>query len=98
MSKEEVEMLLKRGVLGFIENQTDEEQYFSQNIDQILENNSRRVEYALGDSKNYTYSKSSFVGDEAATKLDINSHNFWEVAMRDIESPVQKLNSRTKDL
>ena len=91
-------MLLKRGVLGFIENQTDEKDYYGQDINQILEKNSRRIDYSLGQSKNYTYSKSSFVGEEAATSLDINSNNFWQVALRDIESPLQKLNARTKSL
>ena len=41
-------MLLKKGVLGFIENQIDEQEYFGQDIDKILEKNSRKIEYALG--------------------------------------------------
>lgn len=91
MSKEEVEMLLKKGVLGFIEGNSKEEEFFKQDIDQIIEKNAKRIEYSLGKDKNYTYSKSKFVGDHTATSLDINSENFWEVALKDIESPIQKL-------
>jgi hypothetical protein len=92
MSKEEVETLLKRGILGFIENKTDEEQFFGQDIDQIIEKSGRKVEYTLG--QNYAYSKSKFAGDHSSSQLDINAADFWEVALRDIQSPVQKLNAK----
>jgi hypothetical protein len=42
------------------------------------------MEYSLGGDKNYTYSKSKFVGDKSSTHLDINSSNFWQVALKDI--------------
>jgi len=41
-------MLLRKGVLGFIENKTDEDQYFKQDIDQIIEKSGHRIEYAFG--------------------------------------------------
>ncbi len=85
-------------MLGFIENNSKEDDYFKQDIDQILEKNSRKIEYALGKDKNYSYSKSAFAGDKTATNLDINSANFWEVALKDIESPIQKLSKKIEQL
>jgi hypothetical protein len=38
-------MLLRKGVLGFLENQRNEEEFFNQTIEDILEKNARKVEF-----------------------------------------------------
>ena len=43
MSKTEIQTLLKKGVLGFLENGVNQEEYFKQDIDEILEKNARKI-------------------------------------------------------
>ena len=38
------------------------------------------------------------MGDQSSNNLDLNSENFWEVALKDIESPIQKLSKKAEDL
>ena len=57
MSKEEVETLLKKGILGFLENENKDEEYFNQSIEDILEKNSKKIEYNSAQS---SFSKTSF--------------------------------------
>jgi chromodomain-helicase-DNA-binding protein 7 len=57
MNKEEIETLLKKGVLGFLENENDNAEYFNQSIEDILEKNARKIEYSTAQS---TFSKTTF--------------------------------------
>ena len=48
LSKEEIEMLLKKGIIGFIDNDATKEQEFREDdIEQILQKNSRIAKYSL---------------------------------------------------
>jgi chromodomain-helicase-DNA-binding protein 7 len=65
MTKVEMEILLKKGILGFLENaQEDEEkkaeQFFNKNVDEIIESNSRIAKYSMINGS-CTFSKQRFV-------------------------------------
>jgi chromodomain-helicase-DNA-binding protein 7 len=62
LSKEEIEMLLKRGIIGFLDSQHSGEDFFNQTIEDILEKNARKVEYAVPQSAT-TFSKTKFRGE-----------------------------------
>lgn len=57
LSKEEIEILLKKGILGFIDqDQSREQQFQEDDIEQILQKNSRIAKYSLVGG-NYSISK-----------------------------------------
>ena len=65
MSKAEMEILLKKGILGFLENASEEEekkaeQFFNKNVDEIIESNSRIAKYSMINGS-CTFSKQRFV-------------------------------------
>ncbi len=75
ISKEEIETLLKRGIVGFLENTSDGQEYFAQSIEEILSKNSRKIQYNLGDNTNY--SKTKFSLGEDQNDIDLNAPDFW---------------------
>jgi hypothetical protein len=48
---------LKKGILGFLENENENEEYFNQSIEDILEKNSKKIEYSTVQS---TFAKTTF--------------------------------------
>ncbi len=65
MSKAEMEILLKKGILGFLENAEEDEekkaeQFFNKNLDEIIESNSRIAKYSMINGS-CTFSKHRFV-------------------------------------
>ena len=70
--------------------------YFDDNIDQILEKNSRIAKYSLINS-NFTIAKSSFVSKNSDTSLNIDDPKFWETVLKSSESESKKYLLRLKD-
>jgi chromodomain-helicase-DNA-binding protein 7 len=65
MTKVEMEILLKKGILGFLENAEEDEekkaeQFFNKNVDEIIESNSRIAKYSMINGS-CTFSKQRFV-------------------------------------
>jgi len=76
INKKEIELLLKKGILGLIKN--DNTKTFEEdNIENILKNNSNLAKYSLIQGS-YTFSKSSFVSNKSDTTIDLNDPNFWK--------------------
>lgn len=61
MNKQELETLLKKGVLGLLDKDEEKrEAFMEENIDEILKKNSRVAKYSLINGA-YSFSKSTFV-------------------------------------
>ena len=65
MTKVEMEILLKKGILGFLENAEEDEEkkaenFFNKNVDQIIESNTRIAKYSMINGS-CTFSKQRFV-------------------------------------
>jgi hypothetical protein len=89
--------LLKKGILGFIDDDKNKEQSFKEdNIEQILEKNSRIANYSLiGNS--YTISKRTFVSNQSDTLINMDDPNFWQNVLQSEVSAGQKLLEQTKN-
>ena len=91
MSKQEIEILLKKGILGFIDESSQETKAFmEEDIEEILKNNSRIAKYSLVNGT-YTFSKSSFVSNQTDQNIKLDDPNFWEIVLKNTESPAKKL-------
>lgn len=95
LTKDEIELLLKKGVIGFLDNQMNEEEYFNQSIEDILEKNARKVEYSLAQNS-CAFSKTKFRSEE--NELELDAPDFWEQALKCLESPLDKLVSKRSHL
>ena len=93
MNKEEVEALLKKGILGLISDENKESQKFmEQDIDEILSKNTHVAQYSLINGS-YTFQKSSFVSEKTDQTLNVDDPNFWDIVLKNSESiPKQLLN------
>ncbi|KAM3144240.1 hypothetical protein pb186bvf_003702 [Paramecium bursaria] len=87
-SKQEMEVLLKNGIIGLITN--DNEDFYEQNIDEILKKNSRMAKYSLVNGS-YTVSKQSFISEKTDKNLSLSDPNFWKIILKNQESKAQKL-------
>jgi len=65
LSKIEMETLLKKGILGFLEGDEHKgETFFEKNVDDIIQNNSRIAKYSLINGS-CSFSKSRFVSENS---------------------------------
>lgn len=80
---------MKNGIIGLIANNNNEA-FYEQNIDEILEKNSRQAKYSLINGT-YTVSKQSFVSEKADQSISITDPNFWKLILKNAESRCQKL-------
>ena len=102
ISNSEIELLLKRGILGLLDKDQNNDQselqqsFFEDNIDQILEKNSRIAKYSLINS-NFTISKSSFVSKNSDSSLNINDPKFWETILKSKVSESKEQLQKLKD-
>lgn len=96
LSKNEIEILLKKGIMGFLEDGEDAGQA-NQDIDEIIKN-SRVAKYSLINGT-YTFSKSTFNSTESDKNIQIDDPNFWSIVFKNAESECDKLekNFTTKD-
>ena len=88
LSKTEIEILLKKGIMGLLEGEGENGQAM-QDIDEILKN-SRIAKYSLINGT-YTFSKSSFAGAETDRNLQMDDPNFWSIVFKNSESEFEKL-------
>lgn len=88
LSKNEIEILLKKGIMGFLEEEEEAGQA-EQDIDEIIKN-SRVAKYSLINGT-YTFSKSTFNSSEADTNLQMDDPNFWDIVFKNSESECEKL-------
>jgi chromodomain-helicase-DNA-binding protein 7 len=91
LNKNEIETLLKKGIMGLIEDQEGEGagKQAHQDIEEILEN-ARIAKYSLINGT-YTFSKSTFVAKGTDVELNVNDPNFWDIVFQNSESPTKKL-------
>ena len=91
MSKQEIETLLKKGILGLIEDNAPETRAFmEEDIEEILKKNSRIAKYSLINGT-YTFSKSSFVSNQTDQSIKLDDPNFWEIVLKNSETQAKKL-------
>lgn len=64
-------------------------------MDEIIQNNSRIAKYSLINGS-CSFSKSRFVSDSADNKLKINDPNFWNIVLKNVQSPTQLLLKKIK--
>lgn len=107
LSKDELETLLRRGMIGLYEEnmknedgtvrQVENNTFYEDNVDDILEKNSRLAKYSVIKGS-YTFAKSRFVSDQADNKLDLRDPNFWNIVLKNVESKSQKILKKLEDL
>lgn len=88
LSKNEIEILLKKGIMGFLEDGDDAGQA-NQDIDEIIKN-SRVAKYSLINGT-YTFSKSTFNSTESDKNIQMDDPNFWSIVFKNSESECEKL-------
>ena len=88
LSKNEIEILLKKGIMGFLEDE-DEDAQANQDIDEIIKN-SREAKYSLINGT-YTFSKSTFNSVESDKNIQMDDPNFWSIVFKNSESECEKL-------
>lgn len=83
-----MENLLKKGILGLVNEEEESKrstEFFEEDIDSILKNNTRIAKYSVINGS-YSFSKGSFVSNQADTDLKIDDPNFWNKVLKDQES------------
>lgn len=65
-------------------------------MDDIIQNNSRIAKYSLINGS-CSFSKSRFVSDNADNQLKINDPNFWNIVLKNVQSPTQLLLKKIKN-
>lgn len=91
MSKQEIEILLKKGILGLIEENAGESRAFmEEDIEDILKKNSRIAKYSLINGT-YSFSKSSFCSKQTDQNINMDDPNFWEIVLKSSENHSKKL-------
>ena len=91
MNKNEVETLLKKGILGLINDENKESQRFmEQDIEDILANNTKVAKVSML-SGSYTFQKSSFVSEKTDANLSVDDPNFWNIVLKNQESIPKQL-------
>ena len=90
---------MKKGNLRILENGlrgNNAETFFEQNVDEIIQNNSRIAKYSLINGS-CSFSKSRFISDNADNQLKINDPNFWNIVLKNVQSPTQLLLKKLKN-
>ena len=82
ISKEEMETLLKRGILGFIDGDENQE-FFNDKVEDIIAKNSRIAKYSVINGS-CSFSKSKFISNESDNELKINDPNFWNIVLKNV--------------
>ena len=85
IAKEDIEILLKKGIIGLLNEEEESKKsndFFLEDIDQILKKNTRIAQYSIING-NYTFSKGSFSANKADSDLKIDDPNFWNKVLKD---------------
>ena len=89
-----METLLKKGILGFIDDD-EKKDFFEGQVEEIIAKNSRIAKYSLINGS-CSFSKSKFISKESDNELKINDPNFWNIVLKNVESPTQLLLKKLK--
>ena len=65
-------------------------------MDDIIQNNSRIAKYSLINGS-CSFSKQRFISDNADNQLKINDPNFWNIVLKNVQSPTQVLVQQLKE-
>jgi chromodomain-helicase-DNA-binding protein 7 len=87
LNKNEIEILLKKGIMGLLDNDTETDQA-EQDIDEIIKN-SRVAKYSLINGS-YSFSKTSFTAKETDQTLQMDDPNFWSLVFKNTESECER--------
>lgn len=91
MNKQEVEALLKRGILGLFSDDNKESQTFmEQDIDEILSKNTRLAKCDILNGT-YSFQKSTFISEKTDKNLNVDDPNFWNIVLKNTESAPKQL-------
>ncbi len=88
--KEEMEVLLKKGILGFIDEDQPDNRFGAEDIDEFLKSNSRIAKYSLIKGS-YSFSKGEFVPAFTDQSIEITDPNFWSKVLKNMDSKAQAL-------
>ena len=77
-----METLLKKGILGFLDNDENKD-FFEGEVEDIIAKNSRIAKYSLINGS-CSFSKSKFVSNESDYDLKINDPNFWNIVLKNV--------------
>ncbi len=84
MSPEEIELLLKKGVLGLIRDQGEQKE--DENIDQIIEK-ARIANYSFVNGS-YSFSKGTVNLGSEEEKVLLDDPDFWQKVFKNQEEPI----------
>jgi chromodomain-helicase-DNA-binding protein 7 len=82
LGKDEVEMLLKKGIVGFLATEGEGDEFFNKSIEDILEKNARKVQYALSQNS-CTFSKTKFRSEDQ-NDIRVDAPDFWQQALKGV--------------
>jgi len=95
--RREVENLLRFGAYSILDEDTSKSQHFVEsNIEEILEKNSRVVNYSIIRGC-YSLGKSSFVSHTADLSIDVNDPEFWNKILPPQTSAATRLLTKLND-
>ena len=95
--RREVENLLRFGAYSILDEDTSKSQHFVEsNIEEILEKNSRVVNYSIIRGC-YSLGKSSFISHTADQSIDVNDPEFWSKILPPQTSPASRLLTKLND-
>ena len=77
-----METLLKKGILGFLDND-ENKNFFEGEVEDIIAKNSRIAKYSLINGS-CSFSKSKFISTESDNDLKINDPNFWNIVLKNV--------------
>ena len=94
LKKEEIETLLKQGLIGFLKDGQEQEmekseQFKNKDIDKILES-SRTAKYSVLQGT-YTFQKSSFTAEQTDTNLQVDDPDFWKKMLKNAKSESERI-------
>lgn len=95
MSKEELEILLKKGFMGLLEEQLGEEQE-AMDIEELIRK-SKRTKYSIINDK-YRITKMNLATEKREDRVDIDDPDFWDKVLPDENTPAQLLAQKLKEL
>lgn len=97
LNKNEIETLLKRGLLGFINQEGEGKSSEHQTFEEILSNSSRLASVSLI-SNTYSFSKQSFVSQFSDKSISLEDPDFWARVLATRESDIAKLLREFREL